>query len=411
MPENTQSNDIPAFADVTRPPTTTMAWQKFSVPFEYPVYFTERIFDPQNTVLLETLTRLEPDKRHRIIVFVDNGLLEVRPQLPDEIRRYSQSHLQSIELVTAPVSMPAGETIKAELHFVEQMQKALADHHIDRHSYVIAIGGGALLDAVGLVAATSHRGIRHIRIPTTVLSQNDSGVGVKNSVNLFGQKNYIGTFAPPFAVLNDYDYIRTLSQRDKIAGMAEAVKVALIRDAGFYSWLEKNADALAVFQEGAMKYMIKRCAELHMHQIAAGGDPFETGSARPLDYGHWAAHKLETTTRYRLRHGEAVAIGLALDTRYSVLCGLLDQGDEDRVCFLLEHLGFKLWHSSLQSKSTNGKLEVLHGLTEFREHLGGTLTITLLEKLGQGVEVHEMDDALVEQSIEWLKARGDYSET
>lgn len=405
MPEKQQQTEAEPDTNNKTQVHDSVSWQRFSVPYEYPVHFTDKLFNPENPVLFQTLTRLEPTKRHRIAVFVDDGLLDAKPELTAQIRSYAEYHSESIELVAAPVSMPGGEKIKAELHFIEQMQKVLADHHIDRHSYMIAIGGGALLDAAGLVAATSHRGIRHIRIPTTVLSQNDSGVGVKNGVNLFGQKNYIGTFAPPFAVLNDYDYIRSLSQRDKIAGMAEAVKVALIRDADFYQWLELNADSLAVFDEQAMQYMIKRCAELHMQQIAHGGDPFEAGSARPLDYGHWAAHKLETITRYHLRHGEAVAIGLALDTHYSVLCGLLPEGEDKRVCFLLEHMGFKLWHAGLETKSADGQLEVLRGLVEFREHLGGALTITLLEALGKGIEVHQMDDALVSQSIQWLKQR------
>src|SRR5262249_48180532 len=153
-----------------------------------------------------------------------------------------------------------------------------------------------VLDAVGLVAATSHRGIRLIRVPTTVLAQNDSGVGVKNAVNLKGSKNFIGTFAPPFAVLNDLALIGNLPAREKIAGMAEAVKVALIRDAAFFQWLEQNIDALSLFERPAMAYMIRRCAEIHMRQIAEGGDPFESGSARPLDFGHWSAHKLESLT-------------------------------------------------------------------------------------------------------------------
>ena len=103
---------------------------------------------------------------------------------------------------------------------VDAMLKVCHDMRIDRHSYVIGIGGGALLDAVGLVAAIAHRGIRHIRIPTTVLAQNDSGVGVKNGINMFGQKNYLGSFAPPFAVLNDYRFIETLAERDRICGMS-----------------------------------------------------------------------------------------------------------------------------------------------------------------------------------------------
>ncbi len=384
---------------------TTTAWQRFSVPYEFPVCFTSGLFEPGNPLLRDTLCRLEPNKRHRIVIFADSGLLDAIAGLRGKIQAYCLAHAEHIDLVADPVPMPAGEKLKSELHFVEQMQKVLFEHHIDRHSYVIGIGGGALLDAVGLVAATSHRGIRHIRMPSTVLSQNDSGVGVKNGVNLFGQKNYIGTFAPPFAVLNDYEFIESLPTREKISGMAEAVKVALIRDAQFYDWLEEHADDLARFEREAMSYMIQRCAELHMHQIGQGGDPFETGSARPLDYGHWAAHKLETLTRYHLRHGEAVAIGLALDTRYSVLSGLLEEGAENRVCALLERLGFNLWHASLEMKNAAGDYEVMQGLRDFREHLGGELTITLLESLGRGLEVHEMDEARVIEAIDWMKNR------
>ena len=384
---------------------TTVDWQQFSVPYEFPVYFTVDLFDPANESLIEAMCRLETDKRNRCLFFVDDGLIQARPQLVEDIKAYAAHHVSKLDLVTDPIAVPGGEKIKSNLHFVETIQQALFDHHIDRHSYVLAIGGGAVLDAVGLVAATAHRGIRHIRIPTTVLAQSDSGVGVKNGVNLYGVKNYIGTFSPPFAVLNDIEFVMGLGERDKIAGMAEAVKVALIRSAEFFGWLEINADALSVFERGAMASMIRRCARLHMHQICHGGDPFEMGSARPLDYGHWSAHKLESLTRHHVRHGEAVAIGMALDARYSVLAGLLASGGEDRICFLLEHLGFDLWHPALQKYNAEGGSEILVGLRDFREHLGGELTITLLAELGVGIEVHEMDETLIAQSIDWLHDR------
>jgi 3-dehydroquinate synthase len=270
---------------------------------------------------------------------------------------------------------------------------------------VIAVGGGAVLDAVGLVAATTHRGVRLIRVPTTVLAQDDSGVGVKNGVNLHGVKNFVGAFAPPFAVLNDLDLLHLLSPRDKVAGMAEAVKVALIRDGEFFTWLERHADHLVTFERGALAQIVRRCAELHMRQIAHGGDPFETGSARPLDFGHWSAHKLESLTRHHLRHGEAVAIGIALDSRYSALAGLLRRGEEGRICALLEHLGFRLWHPALDSRRADGRLEVFEGLREFREHLGGELTVTLLEGIGRGVEVHAIDEAMMQDALTWLGER------
>jgi len=380
-------------------------WQRFSVPFEFPVVFTESIFDPENPALIDVLCRLETDKCHRIIVFVDDGLVQVDSTLVDTIKQYSATHSDQIDLVCEPVVVPGGEKIKSDLHFTESIQQALFDHHIDRHSYVIALGGGAVLDAVGLVAATAHRGIRHIRVPTTVLAQDDSGVGVKNGVNLHGVKNFVGTFAPPFAVINDIAFAMSLPERDKIAGMAEAVKVALIRDGEFFGWLERNANELATFQREAMSYLIKRCAQLHMRQIGQGGDPFEMGSARPLDYGHWSAHKLESITRHHVRHGEAVAIGMALDARYSVLKGLLAPGEENRICALLEFLGFDLWHSALLKESGSGELEILQGLREFREHLGGELTITLLEDIGVGVEVHEIDVDLMHEAMLWLRDR------
>jgi 3-dehydroquinate synthase len=380
--------------------------QRFSVPYEYPVHFTEHLFSPENPTLRDTVRRLEPDRRHRSIIFVDDGLCDgASPALTDRIAGYAHAHADAIDLVTPPIAVPGGEKIKNELFHIEWMQGLLQEHHIDRHSFVIAVGGGAVLDAVGLIAATTHRGIRLIRVPTTVLSQNDSGVGVKNGINLKGAKNFVGTFAPPFAVLNDLALLDELPPREKIAGMAEAVKVALIRDAQFFHWLERHIDALSVFEGAAMATMIRRCAELHMRQIAHGGDPFEMGSARPLDFGHWSAHKLESLTRNHVRHGEAVAIGIALDTRYSVLAGLLAPGVEGRVAALLELLGFRLWHPALEARTANGSYPLLEGLREFREHLGGELTITLLAEIGRGVEVHEMDEARVLESVAWLKAR------
>ena len=380
-------------------------WQKFEVPYEFPVCFTEDVFNKKNELFLDIIRKKEKNKRHNIIFFIDEGITKHYDGLITELKQYINEYDKYLHLVTDPILVPGGEKIKSDLYFIEQIQESINEFNIDRHSYVIAIGGGAVLDAIGLVAATSHRGIRHIRMPTTVLSQNDSGVGVKNGVNLFGSKNYVGTFAPPFAVINDINFISKLSERDKIAGMAEAVKVALIRDKKFFNWLELNSEKLALFEKNEMKQMIRRCAELHMHQISNGGDPFEMGSARPLDFGHWSAHKLESMTNYRLRHGEAVAIGIALDARYSVLAGMLDKGLEERICCLLEYLGFKLWNVAIEKTNKDDGLELIKGLKDFQEHLGGELTITLLKNIGVGFEVNEIDISIVQESIQWLKER------
>ena len=273
-----------------------------------------------------------------------------------------------------------------------------------RHSYVVGIGGGAVLDMVGYTAAVAHRGIRLIRVPTTVLAQNDSGVGVKTSVNALGKKNFLGTFTPPYAVLNDCQFLTTLSNRDWRAGMAEAIKVALIKDAEFFQDLETNATAIAHRDLEAMQAAIRRCAALHMNHIASG-DPFEVGSSRPLDFGHWAAHRLEHLTQYRLRHGEAVAIGITLDSTYSYLSGWLSQPAWQRICNIFQALGFRLYVPEL-SKYLNNRHHpdsLFRGLTEFQEHLGGELTLMMLDAIGQGVEVHQVDQDRYRDAIAILQ--------
>ncbi|WP_448205833.1 3-dehydroquinate synthase [Azospirillum sp. sgz302134] len=379
--------------------------QRFTVSFEYAVAFTRHAFDPGNPTLADAMGTAGADPRPRCLAFVDAGVLAGHPDLADDIAAHFAARSDLPVLVAPPQLLPGGEAVKNDPTLIGRMHDAILGHGIDRHSYVLAVGGGAFLDAVGLAASTAHRGVRLVRMPTTVLAQNDSGVGVKSAINLNGAKNQIGTFAPPWAVVNDAAFLDSLPERDRVAGMAEAVKVALIRDGAFFEWLERSADALTLFEPDAVGYSIRRCAELHMRQIAEGGDPFEQGSARPLDFGHWSAHKLETLSRNHLRHGEAVAIGIALDTRYSVLAGLLPEGEDLRVAVLLEHLGFRLWHPALARRDAAGRPLVLAGLEEFREHLGGRLTITLLAGIGRGIEVNAMDPALVESAIAWLAER------
>ncbi|WFF40291.1 3-dehydroquinate synthase [Salinicola endophyticus] len=377
-------------------------WQHFQVTYDYPVAFTRELLSPDNPLLAEVVARREPEQRHRCLVYVDAGVAAAWPDLARRLARYFEAHAARMTLIAPPITVAAGEAIKASLATVESRLDELRQHAVDRHAYVIAIGGGAVLDAVGLAAAVAHRGVRLIRLPTTVLAQNDSGVGVKNAVNFRGTKNFTGTFAPPWAVLNDLDFLATLPRRQRLAGIAEAIKVALIRDADFFDWLEANAEALATFDPRAEAYMIQRSAELHLHQIGHAGDPFEQGSSRPLDFGHWSAHKLEALTHHGVSHGEAVAIGIALDTRYSVLAGHLPASGERRVMQLLERLGLPRYHPQLLELDALGQPALLAGLREFQEHLGGELTVTLLAAVGRAVDVHSMDHALVVSAIEWL---------
>ena len=301
--------------------------QSISVGFQYTVHFTTGIFDVANPLLQQTLRSARADQTERVLFVIDDGVANHHPRLIESIAEYCKHHKLNRAVDGPPIVVPGGEISKNDPAHLQSVYQAINDRAICRHSYVVVIGGGAVLDVAGYAAATAHRGIRNIRIPTTVLSQNDSGVGVKTGVNAFGKKNFIGAFAPPHAVINDWNFLSTLDDRDWRAGITEAVKVGLIKDAGFFEWIESNAAALVNRDMPAMQQLIHRCAELHCQHISRSGDPFELGSARPLDFGHWAAHKLEQMTNFELRHGEAVAIGLALDVAYSGLIGSLTHDD------------------------------------------------------------------------------------
>ena len=374
--------------------------QSFKVEYNYSIFFTNNLFDSTNTLLSNFFsTYTEQGFQRKVLVVVDGGFLSFHPELADNIKNYFATQVKHIQLAKDIIVVPGGEASKNDPDLFEKLAQAVDIYGIDRHSFVIGIGGGAVLDLVGYAAAVSHRGIKLIRIPTTVLSQNDSGVGVKNGINFHGKKNFLGTFAPPVAVFNDLNFLNTLDDRDWRSGISEAIKVALIKDESFFDWIEENVKALAQRDEAVMAHLIHRCAEMHTEHIGSG-DPFEFGSSRPLDFGHWAAHKLEYLTDFEVRHGEAVAIGIALDCIYANKIGMLSDADLDRIYNVLVKLGFDLYHAKL---AENDKINLRNGLQEFREHLGGRLTIMLLEKIGKGVEVHEMNPDIIAESVDILE--------
>jgi len=372
---------------------------EIQVSYRYPVHFTTGLFAPGNSRFLDAGRAGGGHFPRKLLVVVDRGVHRHHPELVTQIQSYCREHQEYLVLAGAPLLFQGGEGVKNDPLYVTIVQQAIQAAGLCRHSYVVAVGGGALLDMAGYAAATAHRGLRLIRVPTTTLAQADAGIGVKNSLNALGKKNFLGTFAPPVAVLNDFAFLPTLSQRDWIGGVAEAVKVALIKDAPFFDFLERQAPALAGRDLGIMEQVVFRAAALHLEHIAAGGDPFESGSSRPLDFGHWSAHRLEALTGFELGHGQAVALGLALDSTYSYLAGFLGESAWQRILGTLTDLGFALYVPQLADDG------LLAGLDEFREHLGGRLTVTLLWEIGQSLEVHDLEANLIRAAIELLRKR------
>lgn len=365
--------------------------QQFTVNFDFPVLFTNDTFNLDNAELISLINNVEDSPK--VLPVFDGGLLAANPALEDELLRYFSHHNIN---VLPRIIVPGGEDCKNDDNVIDSIYQAVEKHEIDRHSYILVLGGGAVVDCVGFAAATAHRGIRLIRMPSTVLGQNDAGIGVKNAINYHQRKNYIGTFAPPFAVINDFTLLSSLTPRDKRSGISEAIKVALIKDSKFFNELYQSRNDLANFEPQAMQSMIFQGAQWHLNHIATSGDPFELGSARPLDFGHWSAHKMEELSHNELRHGEAVAIGIAMDSIYSNLIGHLKTEELTKILTLLDALGFNLAHPVLK------KLTINNALNEFKEHLGGRLCITLLNGIGTSFEANHINEELMEQAVSRL---------
>ncbi|MEM1083863.1 MAG: 3-dehydroquinate synthase [Verrucomicrobiota bacterium] len=378
-----------------------MSRHDFQIPlsFKHRVCFTRDAFAPDNRLVADLL---EEGGGRRVLVLVEKRVVEWWPDLAEGIERYFADlgfDWRGVRI------LEGGEAVKNDDSLVHEVWETIDRQHVDRHSYVITIGGGAFLDATGYAVSTAHRGVRLVRFPTTTLSQDDSGVGVKCAVNRFGKKNWVGTFSVPFAVVNDFRFLHSQDEVTRRAGLIEAVKVALVKDEMFFSWIASNIEDLSRLVPEVLEECVERSALAHASHIADGGDPFESGSSRPLDFGHWAAHKLEQLTGFGLGHAHAVAVGVALDTLYSARCGLLRECDAERVIDVIESLKLPMWHDALDQRDDNGRRRVHEGLEEFREHLGGELTVLLLRELGRGQDIHHLDEGLVDACLDDLKQR------
>ena len=373
----------------------------FDVLWNHRLLFSSNTLETDNPVLADAIrSGDEESSQHGMIAVIDAGVANTNPGLASGLENYVKAHRVSLPELRAVHVTPGGELAKNDPKLVEEILTLINEHRICRRSTVLVIGGGAVLDSSGYAAAIAHRGVRMVRMPTTVLSQADSGVGVKNGINRFGKKNFTGTFTPPNAVVCDTEFLKTLDQSEWATGFSEVVKIALLRDAELFEGMEQDATRIRERDLSiAMRY-ITESARLHLEHITRGGDPFELDEARPLDYGHWSAHKLEQMTNFELRHGDAVSIGIALDSIYAGMIGVESKDSVARTITLLEDLGLPIHHPAMRDAET-----LLEGLQEFREHLGGKLTITLVTEPGSSIEVNEIDTEKMMRAIGELSSR------
>ncbi len=370
----------------------------FSVRFRHRLRHTLDVLGEEQEVLADVLEASETQVP-RVQFWLDEAVLQANPELKQQLSRFGRKYADRLTVVSNPQIVPGGEAVKNDVHIIERMLKVFNYYDLDRRSYVVVIGGGAVLDAVGFAVAIAHRGLRLVRIPTTTLAQADSGLGVKNSINLFQKKNWLGTFAVPWAVVNDQRLLETLSDRDFRCGFSEAVKVSLLKDPDFFAQICQAAPQIVKRGPEAWP-VIAKSAQWHLRHITEGGDAFEMLEARPLDFGHWSAHKLESMSEFQLRHGEAVAIGVAIDSVYSHLVHGLPAAAMEQVLACLQALGLLLDHPALERTD-----ELFRGQEEFRQHLGGRLTVTMLNDIGCPIDVHEIQPSAMQQAISEVVSR------
>ncbi|MCL5022350.1 MAG: 3-dehydroquinate synthase [Nitrospirae bacterium] len=292
--------------------------------------------------------------------------------------------LKGVGREASVIVMPDGEEYK-EFLWAYYLYGELLKQKLDRSSAIVALGGGVIGDIAGFVASTYMRGISLVQVPTTLLAQVDSSVGGKTGVNHPLGKNMIGTFYQPRFVWADVDTLRTLPRREFLAGMAEVIKYGVIWDEEFLRFLEEEKGKILDLDAEAVARIIKRSCEIKAEVVSR--DERESGVRAILNYGHTVGHALETMTGYTsYLHGEAVAIGMCVEARLSVLTGLMGERDADRVCSLIEAYGLPV-----EMPSGVNAERILSLMRLDKKAVAGRLKFVLPERIGS-VKIREVAD-------------------
>ncbi len=309
--------------------------------------------------------------------------------LPSELRDYLSSHTATIAVVDDNVEpwfryyFPeiAYITIRAEeenktLETVEKLTLELLDKGADRDTFLLGVGGGIVCDVTGFLAATYMRGMRFGFVPTTLLAQVDAALGGKNGVNVSGYKNMLGTITQPEFVLCTTDVLNTLSPRIFNAGMAEAIKIALIADAALFAFIEQHVPAIINKETAVLDEIISCAVQLKLAIVER--DEKEKGERRKLNLGHTVGHAIERSAR-DIMHGEAVSIGMVYAAKYSQQRGWLQVDDVQRITALLQHF-------RLPVQCPIPPVKLYDAIRKDKKKTGILLHYIALQAIGQAVE-------------------------
>ncbi|MEW5805827.1 MAG: 3-dehydroquinate synthase [Acidobacteriota bacterium] len=295
------------------------------------------------------------------------------------------------------LAVPPGEGSKSR-EIKELVEDRMIEDRFGRDSALLALGGGVVGDLGGFVASTYMRGIPYVQIPTTLLSMVDSSVGGKTAINHPSGKNLIGSFHQPEAILMDVDTLLTLPKREFRCGLAEAIKYGVALDESLFDLIEENADAIVCIDLDLVERIVSRCARLKGEVVQK--DEKEKGLRKILNFGHTVAHSLELLSSYRIRHGEAVSIGMLVEGEISRRMGLLNDCSLQRVRDLLR--SFSLPVSVPAAFSTRDLIEISRRDKKIRR---GRIECVLIGGIGKPADRRKITFPVDEMLIlEALKA-------
>jgi 3-dehydroquinate synthase len=289
------------------------------------------------------------------------------------------------------IVLPDGEAFKS-WESLDRIYAALLEARADRHTVVLALGGGVIGDIAGFAAATYQRGIAHLQLPTTLLAQVDSSVGGKTAINHALGKNMVGAFHQPVAVIADTASLATLPPREYASGLAEVAKYGAIHDLDFLEWIERHARELVARSPGPLAHAIRRSCEIKAEIVAA--DEREAGARALLNFGHTFGHAIESACGYgHWLHGEAVAMGMALAASFSARTGRISGQEAERLVALLALLGLPVAAPAI---AVDRWMEFIG---RDKKNEGGGITLILLDALGSGAIVKGTPDRALREFL------------
>jgi len=355
--------------------------------------------------------------KHSYPIEIKAGLIEFSPVFLSKIKA------PRVLIITNPTIKPhylkplvsqieQSKNAQINVHLIEDGEKYknlqeyekiigfLLQHHMGRDCLIIALGGGVIGDISGFVAATYQRGIPFIQIPTTLLAQIDASVGGKTAINHPLGKNMMGAFHQPEFVLIDPKCLLTLSQRDYLSGLGEAVKYGILADYDLFCWMEKHSHSLRNRALSHLEYLIRKCCEIKAEVVS--NDEKETGNRALLNLGHTYAHAFEAETQFEhYLHGEAVAIGLVAAMNLSVAMGLSTEKDKHRVEQLIDDLGLPT-----QLDSVLNRENLMEHMQKDKKNKDGKIRLVINQHIGAASLINNIDEELIKQAIPIKSTKG-----